>query len=146
MTLSDAHDRHPHTLRYAAPEVLEGEPVNDRSDVYAYGMLLYEIFSGNVRLRLSSLEPHYTAGCYSVSSSPHQSILVAGFVKRIRHLVLQAPWAQTFPQQIKGLVLAQKRPPMPADAKHGMPGLIQVQSATRACPTLTRCPDLLLQR
>jgi serine/threonine protein kinase len=41
--------RHPHTLRYAAPEVLEGEPVNDRSDVYAYGMLLYEIFSGNVR-------------------------------------------------------------------------------------------------
>lgn len=46
--------RHPHTLRYAAPEVLDGEPVNDRSDVYAYGMLLYEIFSGNVRSSLHS--------------------------------------------------------------------------------------------
>ncbi len=42
---------HPHTLRYAAPEVLEGGAVNDRSDVYAFGMLLYEIFSGNVRAR-----------------------------------------------------------------------------------------------
>mmetsp|Transcript_18613 Transcript_18613/g.56177 ORF Transcript_18613/g.56177 Transcript_18613/m.56177 type:complete len:1043 (+) Transcript_18613:379-3507(+) len=74
---------HPHTVRYAAPEVLEGAQVNDRSDVYAYGMLLYELFSGN------------------------------------------APWAQTFPAQIPGLVLAQKRPPMPADAKFGISALIQ---------------------
>lgn len=49
---------HPHTLRYAAPEVLEGGAVNDRSDVYAFGMLLYEIFSGNVRARF----PH--ASCF----------------------------------------------------------------------------------
>ncbi len=41
------------------------------------------------------------------------------------NLLLQAPWAQTFPQQIKGLVLQQKRPPMPGEAKHGISGLIQ---------------------
>ncbi len=42
-----------------------------------------------------------------------------------KRAVPQAPWAQTFPQQIKGLVLQQKRPPMPAEAKHGIAGLIQ---------------------
>lgn len=36
-------------MHYVAPEVLEGEPPNDRSDVYAFGILLLEIFSENVR-------------------------------------------------------------------------------------------------
>jgi serine/threonine protein kinase len=38
------------SLRYAAPEVLDGNSPHERSDVYALGMLLNEIFSGDVRI------------------------------------------------------------------------------------------------
>ncbi len=32
----------------------------------------------------------------------------------------QTPWHHVFPNQIQGLVLAQKRPAVPAEAKHGV--------------------------
>ena len=37
---------------------------------------------------------------------------------------MQAPWHHVFPQQIRELVLSQKRPAVPADAKFGIGGII----------------------
>ena len=36
---------HPHTERWAAPEVLEGGQVDEKADVYSFAMLLFEIFA-----------------------------------------------------------------------------------------------------
>jgi TolB-like protein len=42
------------TPDYASPELLGGEPVDPRSDVYSLGMLLYELLSGTRPYRLNS--------------------------------------------------------------------------------------------
>ncbi|KAF8137687.1 kinase-like domain-containing protein [Boletus edulis] len=36
------------TLRYLAPEALKGQPLSFETDVYAFGMLIYEVFTGEV--------------------------------------------------------------------------------------------------
>ena len=46
---------HPHTERWAAPEVLEGLQVDEKADVYSFAMLLFEIFSKAVRPTLKFL-------------------------------------------------------------------------------------------
>ena len=38
----------PSTINWAAPEVLQGGHYSFKSDVYAMGMIFYEMFSGNV--------------------------------------------------------------------------------------------------
>jgi len=40
---------HPHTERWAAPEILDGGDVDEKADVYSFAMLLFEIFSRAVR-------------------------------------------------------------------------------------------------
>lgn len=119
--------------------------MNDRSDVYAYGMLLYEIFSGNVRAfipssRLSCTPVSQISMCeiYLEEACQVKWCCAAYVLASAGVCDPQAPWAQTFPQQIKALVLAQKRPPMPADAKHGMPGLIQVHTRPHLSPRTRR--------
>src|ERR1700677_1564395 len=45
---------HALTPDFASPELLSGEPVDPRSDVYSLGMLLYELLTGTRPYRLSS--------------------------------------------------------------------------------------------
>jgi eukaryotic-like serine/threonine-protein kinase len=57
------------TLAYLAPEVLRGGPSNKRSDVWALGVLLYEIASGSLPFRGSS-PFDLTAAILEGSSAP----------------------------------------------------------------------------
>ncbi|MBI2686775.1 MAG: protein kinase [Acidobacteria bacterium] len=44
----------PGTLRYMAPEQVEGKPADSRSDIYAFGLVLYEMISGSPAFGASS--------------------------------------------------------------------------------------------
>ena len=46
---------HPHTERWAAPEILDGGDVDEKADVYSFAMLLFEIFSRAVRCAVCSV-------------------------------------------------------------------------------------------
>ncbi|KAI8811437.1 kinase-like domain-containing protein [Cladochytrium replicatum] len=44
------------TLRYMAPERMEGYPVTERTDVYSYAMTLYELLTGKTPFELDGLD------------------------------------------------------------------------------------------
>lgn len=53
------------TLPYLAPEILQGEPGTQRSDVYALGVVLHELCTGRLpgaaQAELAEVEPRFTA-------------------------------------------------------------------------------------
>jgi serine/threonine protein kinase len=54
VTLATSWDRGPMTPEYASPEQIQGKPVSTASDVYALGVLMYELLTGRRPYRLKS--------------------------------------------------------------------------------------------
>jgi serine/threonine protein kinase len=44
----------PGTLRYLGPEQLEGRPASERTDIYAFGLVLYEVIAGTPAFQATS--------------------------------------------------------------------------------------------
>jgi serine/threonine-protein kinase len=81
------------TPRYASPEQLRGDPVDERTDVYACGVMMYQMFTGKLPFNERNIErlvelkerEEYTAPAELVPSFPPElQALVAACLKADR--------------------------------------------------------------
>jgi len=139
------------TLRYMAPEQLEGKPSDQRSDIYSLGVVLYEVMTG--RIPYSSSEPNvlrkeiilaklpaWPAGfpgdvrriCQkALSKSPHQrQASVAQFAAELRRVAssrrggIPWPWIAllvALPTLLTVAVLSSRPPAPPAPVVRSFP-------------------------
>ncbi len=92
------------TLAYMAPEQIQGEEVDARSDIFSYGALLFELFTGRLPFR----GEHEAAMMYSILNEPPESLLkirpdAPPEVERILHRALQKDPADRY-QHIDDMV------------------------------------------
>jgi predicted Ser/Thr protein kinase len=87
-TAGDVETSSEGTPTYMAPEHLLGEPVSERSDIYALGMIMYEIFTGrrvfDAQTPLDTLVRYHTS-----AQTPDRSALDAISNARLRDTILQ---------------------------------------------------------
>jgi serine/threonine protein kinase len=74
------------TVEYAAPELLRGERLDERVDVYALGCILYEVVTGIRPFEASSIEELVRMHLDETPACP--SDLVAGISWRLEDLIL----------------------------------------------------------
>ncbi len=84
LTLATVHDRGPMTPEYASPEQVQGKPVSTASDVYALGVLMYELLTGRrpYRLKSKAIDAMVRAICEDEPERPstavtHEEVLEA---------------------------------------------------------------------
>jgi predicted Ser/Thr protein kinase len=75
------------TPAYMAPEQLEGKEVNAKSDIYALGLVLYEIFTGKRAFSVESLPELVRARSESAPSKP--STLVKDLDPAVERVILR---------------------------------------------------------
>jgi serine/threonine protein kinase len=75
------------TPAYMAPEQLEGGPLSEKTDLYALGLVLYEIFTGRRAFEADSL-PHAVELRHSSSPTP-PTRYVPDLDPRIERMILQ---------------------------------------------------------
>jgi serine/threonine-protein kinase len=62
------------TPAYMSPEQLAGQPATVRSDLYALGLVLYEVFTGKRAFQASSLDEWRSAHASSIPSRPSSHV------------------------------------------------------------------------
>ncbi len=75
------------TLAYMPPELLQGEPVDERSDIFSFGILLYEVFTGARPFEGKTTIAHMRAILDSKPVPP--STLVPGFPRALEAAILR---------------------------------------------------------
>ena len=75
------------TPAYMAPEQLAGKEVTVRSDLYALGLVLYELFTGKPAFKASSLDERRRLQKETTPSSP--STFVEGFDPAVERVILR---------------------------------------------------------
>jgi len=78
------------TLAYMAPEVLEGEPASEASDMYAVGVMAYEIFAGQHPFDTSSLV-NLIQDIHTTEPDIERLKLEEGLKEVIKNLLVKTP-------------------------------------------------------
>ena len=84
---SDAQERAAGTPAYMAPEQRAGEPATIRSDLYALGLVLYELFTGQRPFSASS--PEELARLQRESKPTNPSTHIEGFDPAVERVILR---------------------------------------------------------
>ncbi len=124
------------TLAYASPEQMEGRELDNRSDIYSFGVMMFQMLTGHLPLRASN---HTFGGWYQVhlNQTPKSISAVTGegtVPKLLDDLVMQclAKRPEDRPQQVRDILQALK----PLETRF-VPGL---QISQRIGTTLNRLP------
>lgn len=124
------------TLAYASPEQMEGRELDNRSDIYSFGIMMFQMLTGHLPLRASS---HTFGGWYKVHLNqppkPISNFVSQGTTpKLLEDLVMQclAKRPEDRPQQVRDILKSIE----PLESRFG-PGL---QMSQRIGTTLNRLP------
>ena len=124
------------TLAYASPEQMEGRELDNRSDIYSFGIMMFQMLTGHLPLRASS---HSFGGWYKVHLNqppkPISNFVSEGTIpKLLEDLVMQclAKRPEDRPQQVRDILKSIE----PLESRFG-PGL---QMSQRIGTTLNRLP------
>jgi len=124
------------TLAYASPEQMEGRTLDNRSDIYSFGVMMFQMLTGHLPLRASS---HTFGGWYKVhlNTMPKSITDILGenaVPKLLEDVVMQclAKRPEDRPQQVRDILNALE----PLESRF-VPGL---RISQRIGTTLNRLP------
>jgi serine/threonine protein kinase len=116
-------DGHPYTLAYAPPEVLRGEPVDERADVYSLGAMLHELLEGHPPFAVLGLTmPEVLARTITSSAPPLSRDGVSPAVRDLVAAMLSAdPAARPDLDRVVDVLADPDGPHPPASTHPGSP-------------------------